>query len=135
MLAQQNAKDHGRPFLYLHGLKTCAKLYDYWETYDLYLYTCIDNLVQEEYNNNRYTETNIRISMNSYNKLIHLLVLIADLYLFRSPVGVIELTLYRGTCRYYRTYTYTEVPIGTIELILVLYFTLIHYSNSYHITA
>ena len=73
--------------------------------------------------------------MNSYNKLIHLLVLIADLYLFRSPIGVIKLTLYRGTCRYYRTYTYTEVPIGTIELILVLYFTLIHYSNSYHITA
>ena len=31
--------------------------------------------------------------MNSYNKLIHILVLIADLYLFRSPVGVTELIL------------------------------------------
>ena len=70
--------------------------------------------------------------MKSYNKLIHLLVLIADsylfrspvghilvlitdLYLFRSPVGVIELILililladlylYRSTCKYYRAYT------------------------------
>ena len=88
MLAQQNAEDRGRPPLYLHGLKTRAKLYAQWETYDLYLYTCIDNLVQEAYNNNRYTETDIRIFMNSYNELIHLLVLIVDLYLFRSPVGV-----------------------------------------------
>ena len=72
--------------------------------------------------------------MISYNKLIHLLVLIADLYLFRSPVGVTELILYRGTRRYYRTYTYTEVPVGTIELILVLYFNLNRYSDSYHIT-
>ena len=94
-----------RPSLYLHGLKTCAKLYAYWETYDLYLYTCIDNLVQEAYNNNRYTEKNIRISMN-YNKLIHLLVLIVDLYLFRSPVGVTKRILHRGT-------------VGTTKLILI----------------
>ena len=63
--------------------------------------------------------------MNSYNKIIYLLVLITDLYLFRSLVGVTELILYRGTRRYYRTYIYTEVPVGTIELILVLYFTLL----------
>ena len=31
--------------------------------------------------------------MNSYNKLIHLFVLITDLYLFKSPVGVTELIL------------------------------------------
>ena len=45
--------------------------------------------------------------MNSYNKLIHILVLIAELYLFRSPVGVTE------------AYTFTEVPVDTTELILV----------------
>ena len=43
--------------------------------------------------------------MNSYNKLIHILVLIVDLYLFRS--------------RSYSAYTYMEVLVGTIELILV----------------
>ena len=37
------------------------------------------------------TVTDIRICMNSYNKLIHILVLIVDLYLFRSTVGVTEL--------------------------------------------
>ena len=88
------------------------------------------------------TVTNIRIFMSSYNKLIRLLVLIANLYLFkfpigyilvlivdlclfRSPVGVTELILililladlymYRGTRRYYRTYTYTEVPVDTFR--------------------
>ena len=59
----------------------------------------------------------------------HILVLIAKLYLFRFPVGVKELILililladlylYRGTRRYYRTYTYTKVPVGTIELTLI----------------
>ena len=77
--------------------------------------------------------------MNSYNKLTHILVLIEDLYLFRSPVGVTELIpvliadlylfrslvgvteliLVRSTRRYYRAYTCTEVPVGTTELILV----------------
>ena len=50
--------------------------------------------------------------MNSYNKLIHILVLITDLY------------LYGGTRRYYKVYTYTEVPIGATELNDVPYFTL-----------
>ena len=59
----------------------------------------------------------------------HILVLIAKLYLFRFSVGVTKLILilllladlylYRGTRRYYRTYTYTEVPIGTAELTLI----------------
>ena len=53
-------------------------------------------------------------------KLIHILVLIADLYLFRSPVGFIDLILIWR--------------VGTTELILVHYFTLIHYLDSYHIT-
>ena len=83
--------------------------------------------------------------MNSYNKLIcllvlitvlylfkspvgHILVLIEKLCLFRSPVGVIELILiliiladlylYRSTRRYYRASTYIEVPLGTTELML-----------------
>ena len=57
---------------------------------------------------------------------MHILVLLSILYLFRSPVGVTELRLvlwslylYRGTRRYYRSYTCTEVPVGTTELILI----------------
>ena len=95
--------------------------------------------------------------MNSYNTLICLLVLITVLYLFRSPVGhilelieklclfrspvgvtklilililLVDLYLYKSTRRYYRDSTYTEVPVGTTELMLYL----ICYSNSYHIT-
>ena len=60
--------------------------------------------------------------MNLYNKLIHILVLIANLYLFRSPIGVTELIL---VWRY---------PVGTIEQDDVHYVTLIHYLDSYHIT-
>ena len=61
---------------------------------------------------------------------MHILVLISDLNLSRSPIGVTELYLYGGTR-------------GTTELILVqrypyvqqsLYFNLIRYSDSYHIT-
>ena len=83
--------------------------------------------------------------MNSCNKLIRLLVLIADLCLFISPVGVIEfilirilledLYLYTSTRRYYRTYTYTEVPVGTFRSERYIYFfTLIRYLDSYQIT-
>ena len=81
--------------------------------------------------------------MNSCNKLIRLLVLIVDLCLFISPVGVIEfilirilledLYLYTSTRRYYRTYTYT--PVGTFRSERYIYFfTLIRYLDSYHIT-
>ena len=35
---------------------------------------------------------------------------------------------------YYGAYTYTEVPVGTTELNDVHYFTLVRYSDSYHIT-
>ena len=99
--------------------------------------------------------------MNSYNKLICLLALITDLYLFRSPVRHIlvliaklcffrspvgvpklililvllaDLYLYRGTRRCHRAYTYTNVPVGTIEQNDIHFFTLIHHSDSYHIT-
>ena len=41
--------------------------------------------------------------------------------------------LYRGTRRYYRAYTYTEVPVGTIEQNDEHYFTLIWYLEPYHI--
>ena len=63
-------------------------------------------------------------------------MLIAKLCLFRSPVGVtdliliVDLYLYRSTHRYYRASTYTEVLVGTTELMLYL----IRYSDSYHIT-
>ena len=69
-----------------------------------------------------------------------------DLCLFRSPVGVTEfilililladLYLYKSTRRYYRTYTYTEVPVGIFKSKRYIYFfTPIRYSDSYHITA
>ena len=52
--------------------------------------------------------------------LIHVLVLLSILYLFRSPVGVTELILVlRSLYLYYGAYTYTEVPVGTIDPILV----------------
>ena len=66
-------------------------------------------------------------------------MLIEKLCLFRSPVGVTELILililladlylYRGTRRYHRAYTYTEVPVGTIEQNDVHFFTLIRHSE------
>ena len=72
------------------------------------------------------TITYIRIFMNSYNKLIHILVLITDLCLFRSLVGVTKLILililladlylYKGTHRYIKTYTYTEVLVGILRV-------------------
>ena len=52
--------------------------------------------------------------MNSYNKLIHILVLIADLYLFKSPVGVIEFILVPIASLYlFRS------SVGVTKLILV----------------
>ena len=74
--------------------------------------------------------------MNSYKKFIHILVLIANLYLFRSPVGhilvliadlylfsfpikVTKLILIRISHRSYGAYTCNYVPVGTIDLILI----------------
>ena len=62
--------------------------------------------------------------MNSYKKLIHILVLIADLYLFRSPVGFTELILILISNLYlFRSpvgVTHTKkILVGTIELLLV----------------
>ena len=68
--------------------------------------------------NKHITVTYIRICMNSYRKRIHILVLIAELNLSRSPVGVIDLYLYGGTRRYYKAYTCAEVPVGTTKLVL-----------------
>ena len=56
--------------------------------------------------------TDIRIFMNSYNKLIHLLVLIENLYLFKFPVGYI-LVLIANLCLF-------RFPVGVRELILIL---------------
>ena len=79
------------------------------------------------------------------------LILITDLCLFGTPVGVTELILiqnlyliyrYGRTCGYYRDLSDTGVPIGITEqiqryiqiLTLIHFFILIHYSESYHIT-
>ena len=58
------------------------------------------------------TITDIRIFMHSYNELIPLLILITDLCLFGSPIGVIELI----TCMYYKAYTDTSYLILTQNL-------------------
>ena len=96
MLAQQYAKDHRRPSLYLHGLKPVLS-FTLSGKHMTYTYTHALILIY----NKHITVTDIRICMNSYSKLIHILVLIADLYLSRFPEGV------------------TEVPVGTTKLMLV----------------
>ena len=51
----------------------------------------------------------IRDSRRSYRTYSYAeLILMTDLYAFRTPVGVTELML--------RSLTYSEVPIGTIEI-------------------
>ena len=74
----------------------------------------------------------------------HILVLIEKLYLLKSTVGVTELILipilladlylYRGTPRYYRPYTYTEVPVGTFREKRCTLLSFYSYSNFYHVT-
>ena len=90
VLAQQYVEDHGRPPLYLHGLK--PKLSFMLSGKHLtYMYThALIHTYRKHNSNNRYTEADIRIFMNSYTNLIHILVLLAYLYLFKSHVGVIE---------------------------------------------
>ena len=93
MLAQQYAEDRGRPPLYLHGLKPVLS-FTLCGKHITYMYTnALMRTYSKHNNNNRYTEADIRIFMNSYTKLIHILVLIAVLYLFKSHIEVIELML------------------------------------------
>ena len=101
MLAQLYAEAFGRLLLYLHGLKTRAKLYAQWETYVVCIYIL-----------KHKTITDIRIFMHSYNELIPLLMLITDLCLFGSPIGVTELI----TRAYYKAYTDTSYLILTQNL-------------------
>ena len=101
----------------------------------------------------------------TYTKvLIHILVILSILYLFRSPIGVTELMLiqrclytylyfylsytcstelilvlwslymYRGTRRYYRTYTYIEVSVGTFKAEQCTLLYSYSYSVPYHIS-
>ena len=58
------------------------------------------------------TITNIRIFMHSYNELIQLLMLITDLCLFESPIGVTKLI----THTYDKAYTDTSYLILTQNL-------------------
>ena len=87
-LAHQYAEDRGRPPLYLHGLKPVLS---FTLSGKHMTYTYIHALIL--FYSKHITVTNIRICMNSYSKLIHILVLIADLYLSKFPLGVIELIL------------------------------------------
>ena len=93
MLAQQYAEDRGHPSLSLHGLKPELS-FTLSGKHITYTYThALIHTYSKHNNNNRHTEADIRIFMNSSTNLIHILVLIAYLYLFRSHVGVIELML------------------------------------------
>ena len=83
-------EDHRRLLLYLHGLKPVLS---FMLSGKHMTYTCINALIF--YYRKHLTKIDVKIFMNLYNKLIHILVLIADLYLFRSSVGVTELILIR----------------------------------------
>ena len=84
--------------------------------------------------NNHITITYLIIFRNSYNELIQLLMLITDLCLFGSPIGVTELitrTYYRAytgtyylilvqiSSRSYRAYAYTDILIHVLVLISI----------------
>ena len=86
-------EDRGRPPLYLHGLKPELS-FTLSGKHLTYMYThALIHTYSKHNNNHRYTEADIRIFVNSYTNLIHILVFLADLYLFKSQVGVIELML------------------------------------------
>ena len=73
VLAQQYAEDRRRPPLYLQGLKPVLS---FTLSGKHIFYTYIHALIRtysKHNNNNRYTETDIRIFMNSYTKLIHIM--------------------------------------------------------------
>ena len=67
-----------------------------------------------------------------------LILILQDLYLFGSPVGVTDFLLIQGlirdrsTRRYYRANT--EVPVGTFRSLLYSFLYSIHYSESYHMS-
>ena len=59
------------------------------------------------------TITDIKIFMHSYNELIQLVMLITDLCLFGSPIGVTELITrtYYKAYTYFLSYTYSELTL------------------------
>ena len=88
-------EDHERPPLYLHGLKLVLSLMLSGK-HMTYTYTLALILIYSKH----IIVTDIQkqileFFMNSYNKLIHILVLTVDLYLFRYPIGVIEVIFVR----------------------------------------
>ena len=87
--------------------------------------------------------------MNSYHKLIHILVLIENIYLFRSPIGhiiLVQIPRRTHTCTYsrlilvqishrsYRAYTYTKVPVSTTKLILIFIVDLYLFKSPVRVT-
>ena len=111
MLAQLYAEDRICPPLYLHGLKTRAKLYAYWETY-LITYTGTHAFILNH--NKHITVPDIGIFMNSYNRFTYIIILVTNLCLFRSLVYGTELILI-AILYLLRTYTYDRlifIPIS-----------------------
>ena len=68
------------------------------------------------------TITDIKIVMHSYKELIRLLMLITELMLIRI------------SRRSYRTYSYSEVPVGITDQNDIHLFILILHSDYYYIT-
>ena len=58
-------------------------------------------------------------SSDSYSCILDLILLLQSLYIRKYPQVLQRFYLYKSTCRYYRTDT--EVPVGNIEIILVLW--------------
>ena len=90
MLAQLHADVFKRLLLYLHGLKTLAKLYAQWETY-LITYTDTHAFILNH--NKHITVSDIIIFMNSYNTFTCIIILVSNLCLFRYLVYDTELIL------------------------------------------
>ena len=80
------------------------------------------------------TITDIRISMHSNNGLnTSTYAFIQNLFLFRT-YAYNRLMFIRISRRSYRTYSYSEIPVGITDQNDTHLFTLIHYSGYFHIT-
>ena len=124
MLALQNAEYRCLFLLYLHGLKTRAKhLRLVGNICSMHIHIYMQHI----------TITNIKISLHSYNGLnTSTYAFIQNLFLFRTYAHN-RLMFIRISRRSYRTYSYSEIPVGFTYQNDTHLFTLIHHSGYYHI--
>ena len=114
MLAQLYTETFGRHLLYLHRLKTRAKLYAWWETY-LITYTNTHAFILNH--NTHITITYLRIFRNSYNKFTYIIFLVTNLclYIKSYTYGILILIPISR-----RMHTYIDFLVCDTELIHIL---------------